>query len=103
MMIINPSGVDLGMTTEMLENSPFTNFFIPGIFLLGINGIGSLLGAMASFVRYRYAGKVAVGLGIFLILWIIVQAYWLGLHWLHIMYFILGIIELVLGLKLQKI
>ena len=101
-MIYNPSGSDLGMTVEMLINSPFTDFLIPGIFLLGINGIGSLIGALVSFLHYRYAGKIAIGLGIFLILWIFIQVYWLGLHWLHILYFILGIIELVLGLKLQK-
>jgi hypothetical protein len=103
LLIYNPSGSDLGMTVEMLINSPFLNFLIPGIFLLGVNGLGSLLGALATFKRYRFASKIAIGLGIFLILWIAVQAYWLGdLHWLHILYFILGNIELVLGLKLQK-
>ncbi len=102
LMILNPSGSDLGMTVEMLINSPFPNFLIPGFFLLGVNGLGSLFGALASFKRYSFAGKIAVGLGIFLILWITVQVYWLGLHWLHILYFILGIVELILGLKLQK-
>jgi hypothetical protein len=101
-MIYNPSGSDLGMTVEMLINSPFADFLIPGIFLLGVNGIGSLLGALATFLGYRYAGKIAIGLGIFLILWILIQVYWLGLHWLHILYFFLGFTELVLGLKLQK-
>ena len=102
LMIMNPSGTDLGMTIEMLVNSPFADFLIPGIFLLGINGFGSLIGAIASFLHNRNAGKIAIGLGIFLILWIFIQVYWLGLHWLHILYLTLGIIELVLGLKLQK-
>jgi len=102
-MIYNPSGSDLGMTIEMLIISPFADFLIPGIFLLGINGFGSLIGALASFIHHRFAGKMAMGLGIFLILWIVVQVYWLGgIHRLHILYFILGIIELILGLKLQK-
>jgi hypothetical protein len=101
-MIINPTGSGLGMTIEMLVNSPFTDFIIPGYFLLGINGIASLLGALASFSRRRFAGKIAIGLGIFLILWITVQVYWLGLHWLHILYFGLGITELLLGLKVEK-
>lgn len=101
-MIANPCGSDLGMTVEMLIKSPFNDFLIPGIFLLGVNGIGSLLGALASFLRKSVAGKIAMGLGIFLILWIIVQVYWLGLHWLHILYFILGITESAMGLILQK-
>ena len=98
-MVIHPAGNDLGMTIEMLSKSPFPDFFIPGIFLLTINGFGNLLGAVVSFLHHPLAGKIAVGLGLFLILWITVQVYWLGFHWLHLLYFILGIIELTLGLK----
>lgn len=29
-MIVEPNGSGLGMTTEILAGSPFTNFFIPG-------------------------------------------------------------------------
>ena len=101
-MIIDPSGSSLGMPVEMLINSPFSDFLIPGIFLLVINGIGSLLGGVASFLRYRFAGEIAAGLGTFLILWIVAQVWWMGVHWLHILYIIFGIIELVLGLMLRK-
>jgi len=101
-MISDPSGNGLGMYVEMLSNSPFSDFLIPGIFLLAVNGIGSLLGGVASFRRYRYAGEIAIGLGIFLIMWIIAQLYWLGIHWLHILYISLGIIELVIGLIMRK-
>ena len=102
-MIMNPSGSDLGMTEEMLVNSPFSNFLIPGIFLLGVNGLGSLIGALASFSRHRFTGKIAIVLGVFLILWITIQVYWLdGIHWLHILYYCLGVVELALGLILPK-
>ncbi|KAA3654297.1 MAG: hypothetical protein DWQ10_17920 [Calditrichaeota bacterium] len=101
-MVADPSGSNLGMYVEMLANSPFNDFFIPGIFLLSINGIGSILGGIASFWRYRYAGEFAIGLGIFLVFWIIAQVWWIGIHWLHILYFSLGIIEMVLGLMLRK-
>jgi hypothetical protein len=102
MMILDPSGSSLGMPLLMLANTPFTNFLIPGIFLLMVNGIGGLLGGLASFRRYRYADKMAIGLGTFLILWIAAQVWWMGLHWLHIVYVVLGIVELVLGLMLRK-
>ena len=102
LMIMNPSGNDLDMTIEMLVNSPFPNFLIPGILLLSVNGLGSLSGAIISLKRYKSAGIIAAGLGIFLILWIMIQVYWLGIHWLHILYFVLGIIELIFGLKLQN-
>jgi hypothetical protein len=101
-MITDPSGSSLGMPVEMLINSPFSDFFIPGIFLLAVNGIGSLLGGAASLLRYRYAGEIAVGLGTFLIIWIVAQVWWMGVHWLHFLYIILGNVELVLGSMLRK-
>ncbi len=92
----------MGMPTEILINSPFSDFLIPGIFLLLVNGIGSLSGGILSFLRYRFAGEIAGGLGFFLIVWIVAQVWWLGLHWLHFPYFIFGIVELILGLMLIK-
>ena len=88
---------------EWLSRSPFTSYLIPGIVLLTVNGIGSLVGGIASFRRYRYAGEIAVALGIFLALWIVIQVYWVGgIHWLHILYFFLGVLEFLLGLLLRN-
>jgi hypothetical protein len=101
-MIHDPSGRGLGMPLEMLANSPFSNFLIPGVFLLVVNGIGSLLGAIGSFKRHRFAGEIAAGLGAFLIVWIAAQVWWMGVHWLHVLYFVLGLVELVLGLVFRR-
>jgi hypothetical protein len=101
-MIIDPSGKKLGMSLEMLLNSPFSNFLIPGIVLLVVNGIGSLLGGVVSLLRYRFAGEIAAGLGIFLMMWIVAQVWWLGIHWLHFLYLILGLVELIFGLMLRQ-
>jgi len=101
-MITDPSGSGLGMPLEILVNSPFPDFLVPGIFLLLVNGIGSLIGAVASFRRFRLAGEIAVVLGTFLIFWIIVQVWWMGIHWLHILYFVAGVTELVLGLIYRR-
>ncbi|MFH1297508.1 MAG: hypothetical protein ABIJ04_09580 [Bacteroidota bacterium] len=101
-MITDPSGSKLGMPLEMLINSPFSDFLIPGIFLLVINGIGSLLGGIVSFLRYKFAAEIAIGLGGFLIVWIVAQIWWMGIHWLQLLYIIFGIVELILGLMLRK-
>ena len=101
-MIVDPSGQSLGMPLEMLRNSPFDTFHIPGMFLLVVNGIGSLLGGIASFKRHRCAGETAAGLGTFLIVWIAAQVWWMGVHWLHVLYFVLGLVELTLGLMFRK-
>jgi hypothetical protein len=101
-MISDPSGRSLGMPLEMLVNSPFADFLIPGVFLLVVNGIGSLLGGIASFIRHRFAGEIAAGLGTFLMVWIAAQIWWMGVHWLHVLYFVLGLVELTLGLMFRR-
>jgi len=90
------------MPLEMLGNSPFADFLIPGVFLLVVNGIGSLLGGIASFNRHRFAGEIAAWLGTFLMVWIAAQVWWMGAHWLHVLYFVLGLVELTLGLVFRR-
>ena len=103
LLILKPSGAILGLPLDMLRNSPFSNYLVPGIVLLLVNGLGSLVGAAASFRRYRYAGETAVALGAFLAAWIIFQVYWIAdFHWIHASYLSLGILEVILGLLLRK-
>ncbi len=102
-LALEPSGANLGMQVEALSGSPFPNYLIPGIVLLVVNGLGSLAGGIASLVRYRYAAEIAAALGIFLILWIVIQVAMIGLvSWLQPLYFALGAIELALGLLWRK-
>jgi hypothetical protein len=102
-LISAPSGANLGMSPEALRESPFSDFLIPGIFLLAVNGLGSLIGGALSGIRHRHAGLIGAALGTFLILWIMAQVWWIGLvHWLQPAYFILGVLELVLGLLLHR-
>ena len=102
-LALEPSGANLGIPLALLENSPFSSYLVPGIVLLTVNGFGSLLGAAASFRRHRYAGETAMALGIFLVAWIVLQVYWFaGSHWLHALYFGLGLLEFVLGWSLRN-
>ena len=103
LLALEPSGAKLGIPLELLENSPFSSYLVPGIVLLAVNGFGSLLGAAASFMRRPYAGETAMALGVFLVTWIALQVYWFaGIHWLHAMYFGLGLLEFVLGRTLRN-
>lgn len=99
-----PDGSGMGMTTAALVNTPFANFLIPGLVLLAVNGLGNLIGGAATLRRYRYAGEMALALGLFLMLWIIIQVGMIGLnHWLQPLYFILGLAELWLGWQLRRL
>jgi len=102
-LVLEPSGENLGIPIELLHNSPFSDYLVPGIILLAINGLGSLVGSVASFKRYVYAGETAMALGVFLVAWIILQVYWIeDFHWLHACYLGLGLLEFVLGWSLRS-
>ena len=102
-LILDPGGSKLGIPVELLKNTPFSTYLVPGIVLLVVNGLGSLVGAAASFTRHRFAGETAMALGVFLVAWIMLQVYWFaGFHWLHALYLGLGLLEFVLGWLLQK-
>jgi hypothetical protein len=97
-LVLEPSGSNLGIPLEILKRSPFSTYLVPGIVLLVVNGLRSLVGGAASFTRHRFAGETAMALGIFLVAWIMLQVYWFaGFHWLHVLYLGLGILEFVLG------
>jgi len=101
-LVLDPSGASLGTPIQLLEKTPFTTFLMPGIVLLIVNGLGSFAGAVASCMRHRYAGEMALALGVFLVAWIAVQVYWMEPHWLHTLYFALGILEVTLGWSVRK-
>jgi len=102
-MIVEPSGSDLGMTTAILEGSPFSSFLIPGIFLFTVNGIFNIIAAVLSFRKYRYAGLAGLFLGFALLIWISVQVYSVGLnHFLQPSYFIIGLFEIFISIILIR-
>ena len=102
-LLSDPSGANLGFSTTVLADSPFTDFFIPGLTLLLPIGLASLGGAWLSWLSHRRAGHAAVVLGLFLALFIAVEVWWVGLtFWLQPLYFMIGVIELGLGLSVSE-
>lgn len=99
-LVFDPTGSNLGMSTEWLQGSPFSSFLLPGIVLLSINGLGTLAGSVFTLKRSKSAGEIAVFLGIFMMLWIIVQVFSIGLSsLLQPLYIAVGIAEAYLGRK----
>ena len=102
-MIIKPDGTDLGMTIDFLQNSPFQNFFIPGLFLFIVNGLFNLVAAILSFMRNKFSGILGLLLGVTLVSWISVQVYFIDLvSFMQPMFFFIGILEIVLSLLIMK-
>jgi len=112
-LILDPSGMSLQMPVSWLQNSPFENYFIPGIILT------LLLGLFPGFITFclvfkpfrqhkglfniypdkYFAWTYSVYLGIMLMIWITVQIAMVGYgHPIQTVYAALGIILLITAL-----
>ena len=100
-LVTDPSGGNLGLPPAWVADSVFGTYLVPGIVLLTVNGIGSLVGAVLTFTRHRLAGTVAALLGIFLVAWIGVQMSVIPYSVLQPLYVAVGLVELFLGLRLR--
>ena len=93
----------MGQCSNKAEEAPFPDFFVPGLFLLSVNGVGHLAAGILTFLKFRYAGEVAVFFGAVLVVWIIIQVLWIGLtSFLQPLYFVFGLVEILLGQRLRK-
>jgi len=104
LMIAQPDGTGLGMAIDFLQNSPFQDFFIPGLFLFIVNGLFNLVAAILSFLKNKFSGILGIVLGATLVLWISVQVYFISLvSFMQPLFFCIGIFEIVISfLIIQK-
>ena len=102
-LVSDPSGTKMNIPLEALKNSPFPNYLIPGLVLLLVIGVGHVFAGLATFLRHRYTGKLAVFFGAFLALYLIIEVWFIGLvNFSQPLYFVLGAVELIFGLKLFR-
>jgi hypothetical protein len=103
LFLIDPSGHKSGASTAILVNSPFPDFFFSGLFLLIFIGIGNLLSFVVTLLKIEVAGFLGIVFGVILMIWIVLQVYWIGLtNFLQPLVFILGGIEAVIGYMLLR-
>jgi hypothetical protein len=91
------------MPAEALAGSPFPHYLIPGLVLLSVNGVGSLIGGILTFRSSPHYPLMAISLGAFLMAWIVMQVWWIGLlHWMQPLYFGFGAAEGILGFLARR-
>lgn len=102
-MMVSPGGEPMEMPLSMLDGTPFSNFFWPGLLLFGVIGLGHALALFLGLKRRTLFEPVAAALGLGLIIWLYVQVSMIGGgHWLQILYFILGTTEVALAVLLLR-
>ncbi len=98
MLLWDSTGSTLGVKLEWLQTTPFENFFIPGLVLFVMNGLGNSIGFFVTILNHRRAGAIAALFGVFMMLWIIVQLAWISYqNFLQPLYFTSGLTQCLLG------
>jgi hypothetical protein len=111
-LLNDPSGNGIGLSLDVLKNTPFKNFFIPGLFLLVVLGLIPLITLYGLLTRkwlnwarkinwdkkFHWSNAFSFYIGILLILWINMQLYF-GIVYnnLHFSYTILGVLIIILS------
>lgn len=104
LMILKPDGSIFQMPLSMLNNSPFTDFLIPGIILFSVNGIGNIFSGYLSFRHHKLSGFAGIFFGSGLNIWIFVQVSMIGGgDWLQYLYFFLGMLQLIFGFAVREV
>jgi membrane associated rhomboid family serine protease len=86
------------MPSDILKDTPFHDFLIPGVILFLINGVGQLATGILSLRKHPFAGYAGAVFGMVLMIWIFMQVNMIGgNHILQCSYFMLGVLETTLA------
>jgi hypothetical protein len=104
LMMIAPDGRIFKAPPDMLTGSPFRDFFVPGLILFLVHGVGTLTAGVLTLRRHPLAGFAGMVFGLGMMIWIFVQVSMIGGgSWLQYGYFGLGVIELSLAVAVQEL
>jgi hypothetical protein len=81
-LVRKPDGRYLRFDTAWLKRSPFPDYRLPGLFLMGVIGSGNLAAAVAQWRRGPLAAPLSVANGFLLVVWLTIQTAIIGYrHW----------------------
>jgi hypothetical protein len=72
-LMAGPDGEIFPLPLSALAGSPFANYFVPGMILFTVLGVGPLVAAIIAWRRQRVAPFLALAVGGALIIWIVVE------------------------------
>lgn len=91
----------MGMSTDVLNNSHFSDFLIPGIILFAVIGVGNIFSALMMFFKLKYQGYISSIFSFVLVIWIIVQCIMLRtIVGLHVIFLIIGLIQSIISISI---
>ena len=102
--ITDPSGSKLQMSLSFLEHSPFSNYLIPGIILIVVNGIFSLVTIAWILLKRKNYPWLIIIQSVLLSGWLIIEIIMLRVFYapMHVTLLMVGASLFVCGLYLNK-
>jgi hypothetical protein len=73
-MLMDPSGGQLGLPVNLLDNTPFKTFFVPGLILFLVVGALAIVTAVLTVLKSSYTARLTVLQGAILVGWIGIQS-----------------------------
>ena len=102
MMIYQPDGSSLGLSTSMLDGTPFKDFLVPGLVLAGIVGGINAIGLFVIMSGNVHSYKFSLLCGIVLVGWIVTQLMLFQYYyWQQGLYLLTGILIILLSYHLM--
>jgi hypothetical protein len=72
-LVLAPRGEILPLPLSALAGSPFDTYFVPGLILFGVLGLGPLVAARLAWLRHPLAPTAALVVGVGLLIWVTVE------------------------------
>lgn len=101
--MIDTTGEGVGLSSSRLKFLPFKNYFVPGVLLFTVIGMGSLGIAVMLFRRRRQAPIVLMLHGFVLVGWIVVQALSVPSSFLQYVFGTIAVVFIISGFILSRL
>jgi hypothetical protein len=101
-LMLAPRGEILPLPLSALAGSPFDTYFVPGLILFGVIGLGPLVAARLAWLRHPLAPTAAFIVGAGLLIWVAVEVAIIGYSNeppLQAIYGILGVAILFVAIR----
>jgi hypothetical protein len=77
-LVVAPRGEIMPLPLSALAGSPFDTYFVPGLILFGVVGLGPLIAARLACLRHPLAPTAAFVVGAGLLIWVAVEVAIIG-------------------------
>jgi hypothetical protein len=102
LMMSVPDGSLLSLSTDLLKQSVFKNFVLPGMLLLIFVGLINLVALYYNLINHKLKYNLSIAGGVMTLVWIVIQ--YSIIHqtfWVEFLYVVVGLSVILISLQLK--